>query len=92
MDYRATPKEALAGSHNAWYFTPLDDVLDKEESHLRKVVNNISATQPDIVVVEKAVSRAAQDMFLEKNITLLLNVKPRVLKILSRVCPSITPF
>ena len=36
----------------------------------------IAALEPDILLVEKSVSRVAQDFILDSGITLILNTKP----------------
>ena len=50
-------------------------------------VAKIKAHQPSVVLVEKSVSRYAQDLFLEKNISLVLNIKRPLLERISR-CTS----
>lgn len=40
--------------------------------------------KPDIVLVERNVARVAQDILREKGVTLVLNVKQRILDILSK--------
>jgi 1-phosphatidylinositol-3-phosphate 5-kinase len=57
-------------------------------------VAKIKAHQPSVVLVEKSVSRHAQDLFLEKNISLVLNIKRPLLERISRctgahIVPSI---
>jgi 1-phosphatidylinositol-3-phosphate 5-kinase len=57
-------------------------------------VAKIKAYQPSVVLVEKSVSRHAQDLFLEKNISLVLNIKRPLLERVSRctgaeIVPSI---
>uniref|UniRef100_A0A1D1ZQN6 1-phosphatidylinositol-3-phosphate 5-kinase n=3 Tax=Auxenochlorella protothecoides TaxID=3075 RepID=A0A1D1ZQN6_AUXPR len=52
----------------------LDSVLQQEEDYLQKIVQHIVSFKPTILLVEKTVSRSAQDMFLEHGIALVLNV------------------
>ena len=48
----------------------------QEKEFLRNCVARIAALEPDILMVEKSVSRVAQDVILESGITLILNTKP----------------
>lgn len=43
---------------------------------MKNYVQRIVDVQPNLVLVEKTVSRIAQDMLLEHGITLVINVKP----------------
>lgn len=57
-------------------------------------VAKIHAHQPNVLLVENTVSRFAQDLFLQKNISLVLNVKRPLLERISRctgaqIVPSI---
>jgi 1-phosphatidylinositol-3-phosphate 5-kinase len=65
----------------------LEDLRSQEAEYLRLLVDKISTMRPkpDIVVVEKSVSRLAQEYFLEKGITLVLNVKPHLIQLLTRL-------
>ncbi|KAF7268563.1 hypothetical protein GWI33_018316 [Rhynchophorus ferrugineus] len=62
----------------------LEPVLMQEHEYLRHVAARIVSLQPDIVLVHKNVSRLAQDMLRQNNITLIHNVKMTVLERLSR--------
>jgi hypothetical protein len=48
----------------------------QEHEYLRHCVGRIATLQPDIVLVEKTVSRLAQGFLLDAGITLVINVKP----------------
>lgn len=66
----------------------------QEMDHLKMAVAKIAAYQPDILLVEKTVSRFAQDLLLEKNISLVLNIKRPILERIARctgaqIVPSI---
>jgi len=61
-----------------------DTLVAQEEEFIKIQVGKIIRLAPDVVVVEKTVSRLAQALLLEANITLLLNVKRSVLEKLSR--------
>ncbi|XP_056640270.1 1-phosphatidylinositol 3-phosphate 5-kinase [Diorhabda sublineata] len=62
----------------------LEPVLMQEYEYLKNVVTRISALKPNVVLVQKNISRIAQDMLLDYNITLVHNVKQSVLERLSR--------
>lgn len=61
-----------------------DTLVAQEEEFIKIQVGKIIRLSPDVVVVEKTVSRLAQALLLDANITLLLNVKRSVLEKLSR--------
>lgn len=67
-------------------FSSLEPQILQEEEFLRKNVSKISSMKPkpDIVVVEKSVSRLAQNFLLASGITLLYNVKLAVMERLER--------
>ncbi|XP_073150683.1 1-phosphatidylinositol-3-phosphate 5-kinase FAB1B isoform X2 [Henckelia pumila] len=52
-----------------------DTLLQQEMDHLKMAVAKIDAHHPDILLVEKSVSRHAQDYLLAKEISLVLNIK-----------------
>ncbi|ELW72694.1 1-phosphatidylinositol-3-phosphate 5-kinase [Tupaia chinensis] len=57
----------------------------KEREFLKNYVQRIVDVRPTLVLVEKTVSRIAQDMLLEHGITLVINVKSQVLDRISRM-------
>ena len=61
-----------------------DPLVLQEREYLRILVSKIVSFKPDILVVEKTVSRIAQEMLLDAGITLLLNVKSKMMKSISR--------
>ncbi|XP_072990139.1 1-phosphatidylinositol-3-phosphate 5-kinase FAB1B-like [Typha latifolia] len=72
----------------------IDTLLQQETDHLRMAVAKIVAHQPDILFVEKTVARYAQDLLLEKDISLVLNIKRPLLERIARcsgaqIVPSI---
>lgn len=74
-----------------------DILLQQEGEHIKRTVSRILNFKPDIVIVEKSVSRIAQDMFLEAGITLILNTKTAAMERISRlteaeILPSAGPF
>lgn len=65
-------------------FSSFDALLQQEKQHLQIVVSKIAALKPDVLVVEKTVSRLALEFLLKANITLVLNVKPPLMQRISR--------
>ncbi|KAM9709709.1 LOW QUALITY PROTEIN: 1-phosphatidylinositol 3-phosphate 5-kinase [Menidia menidia] len=66
-------------------FTCIDPIVLQEREFLKNYVQRIADVRPNLVLVEKTVSRIAQDMLLEHGITLVINVKPQVLERVSRM-------
>ncbi|XP_051259692.1 1-phosphatidylinositol 3-phosphate 5-kinase isoform X3 [Dicentrarchus labrax] len=66
-------------------FTCIDPIVLQEREFLKNYVQRIVDVRPNLVLVEKTVSRIAQDMLLEHGITLVINVKPQVLDRVSRM-------
>ncbi|XP_024395699.1 1-phosphatidylinositol-3-phosphate 5-kinase FAB1B isoform X2 [Physcomitrium patens] len=62
----------------------LDTLLQQERDHLSMTVARIEAHHPHVLLVEKTVSRYAQDKLLEKEISVVLNVKRPLLDRISR--------
>ncbi|XP_074513689.1 1-phosphatidylinositol 3-phosphate 5-kinase isoform X2 [Sebastes fasciatus] len=65
-------------------FSCIDPIVLQEREFLKNYVQRIVDVRPTLVLVEKTVSRIAQDMLLEHGITLVINVKPQVLDRVSR--------
>ncbi|XP_056611388.1 1-phosphatidylinositol 3-phosphate 5-kinase isoform X3 [Triplophysa dalaica] len=63
----------------------IDPIVLQEHEFLKNYVQRIADLRPNLVLVEKTVSRIAQDMLLEHGITLVINVKPQVLDRVSRM-------
>ncbi|CAN6675494.1 unnamed protein product [Malus baccata var. baccata] len=57
-----------------------DTLLHQENDHLRMIISKIEALHPNVLLVEKSVSSYAQDYLLEKEISLVLNVKRSLLE------------
>ncbi|XP_076460083.1 1-phosphatidylinositol 3-phosphate 5-kinase-like isoform X2 [Babylonia areolata] len=75
-------------------FSSLEPQILQEREFLKNSVAKIAAFHPNIVVVEKSVSRLAQEYLLEAGITLVFNVKQSVMERLARftqadIVPSI---
>ncbi|ESP03189.1 hypothetical protein LOTGIDRAFT_137804, partial [Lottia gigantea] len=75
-------------------FSSLEPQILQEREFLRNSVSKIIKFYPNVLVVEKTVSRLAQDFLLDAGITLIFNVKPRVMERLARftqadIVPSI---
>lgn len=62
----------------------LEPVLMQEQEYLRHVTARIVALQSDVVLVQRTVSRLAQDMLREHGLTLVYNVKEDVLERIAR--------
>ncbi|OAE26350.1 hypothetical protein AXG93_4324s1170 [Marchantia polymorpha subsp. ruderalis] len=62
----------------------LDTLLQQEKDHLDMTVQRIEAHHPNVLLVEKTVSRYAQEILLNKKIALALNVKKSVLERIGR--------
>lgn len=56
----------------------------QEHEYLRHVAARIAALQPDILMVQRNVSRLAQDLLRQQGVTLVHNVKQTILERLSR--------
>eukprot|EP01105_Mastigella_eilhardi_P023179 TRINITY_DN5802_c0_g1_i7.p1 TRINITY_DN5802_c0_g1~~TRINITY_DN5802_c0_g1_i7.p1 ORF type:complete len:1326 (+),score=337.64 TRINITY_DN5802_c0_g1_i7:205-4182(+) len=73
----------------------LDELLLREKDFLALLVAQVAAQNPHIVVVSKLVSRVAIDFFVQRYITVFSNMKPSVMKRLSRylgadIVPSVS--
>ncbi|CAL9778932.1 unnamed protein product [Musa acuminata subsp. burmannicoides] len=72
----------------------IDTLLQQEMDHLKMAIAKIDAHHPNVLLVEKSVSRFAQDYLLAKNISLVLNIKRPLLERIARctgaqIVPSI---
>lgn len=65
-----------------------DKLLSQEKEYLRMLVSKIASMQPDVILVEKNVSRIAQDLIRDAGICLAVNVKSYVLQQISRITQS----
>ncbi|XP_035827768.1 1-phosphatidylinositol 3-phosphate 5-kinase [Aplysia californica] len=75
-------------------FSSLEPQILQEREFMKNCVMKMIAYRPNVVVVEKSVSRLAQEFLLEAGITLLYNVKLSVMERLARftqahIVPSI---
>ncbi|XP_023515845.1 1-phosphatidylinositol-3-phosphate 5-kinase FAB1B-like isoform X1 [Cucurbita pepo subsp. pepo] len=62
------------------HLSSFDTLLQQELDHLKMAVAKIDAHHPNVLLVEKSVSRHAQEYLLSKKITLVLNVKRSLLE------------
>lgn len=62
----------------------LDTLLQQEMEHLKMTVTKIEAHHPNVLLVEKTVSRYAQEYLLAKEISLVLNIKRPLLERIAR--------
>ncbi|KAJ3341765.1 1-phosphatidylinositol-3-phosphate 5-kinase [Gonapodya sp. JEL0774] len=65
-------------------FLSLDPVLSQEREYLRNLVARVADLEPDVVLVEKGVSRLALEFLLDQNIIVVHNVKESVLQKVAR--------
>jgi len=63
----------------------LESLTMQEEEYIKNVTQKLLQSKPNLVLVEKTVSRLAQDIFLREGVSLALNVKYRVLERLERL-------
>ncbi|KAL0346817.1 UNVERIFIED_CONTAM: 1-phosphatidylinositol-3-phosphate 5-kinase FAB1A [Sesamum calycinum] len=76
------------------HLSSFDTLLQQEMDHLKMAVAKIDAHHPNVLLVEKSVSRYAQEYLLAKNISLVLNIKRPLLERIARcsgaqIVPSI---
>ena len=69
-------------------------MVGQENDHLKAIIARIDSLHPNVLLVEKSVSSYAQQYLLEKDISLVLNVKRSLLDQIARctgavVCPSV---
>ncbi|KAJ8560901.1 hypothetical protein K7X08_027091 [Anisodus acutangulus] len=79
------------------HLSSFDTLLQQEMDHLKMAVAKIDIHQPDVLLVEKSVSRYAQEYLLAKDISLVLNIKRTLLERIARctgsqIVPSIDHF
>ncbi|RKO84875.1 GroEL-like apical domain-containing protein, partial [Blyttiomyces helicus] len=65
-------------------FVSLEPVLSQEREHLQNLVARVIALKPDLILVEKTVSRLALDTLLEAGVAVAFNVKPTVIEAVAR--------
>ncbi|KAG2393413.1 hypothetical protein C9374_006944 [Naegleria lovaniensis] len=64
--------------------TSMDILISQEEEFLKLLVERIAEKKPDLVFVEKSVSRFAKELLLSKGIAVVVNVKRKVLERISK--------
>ncbi|XP_015076071.1 putative 1-phosphatidylinositol-3-phosphate 5-kinase FAB1C [Solanum pennellii] len=83
---------ALEYQRAATQLASFDTLLQQEKEHLKMIVSRIEAHHPNVLLVEKSVSSYAQELLLEKEISLVLNVKVPLLERVARCTGAlITP-
>lgn len=65
-------------------FISLGVLLAQEREHLKKLVSRVVALKPDIVLVQKAVSRLALEFLLEAGIAVSYGIKQSVMEVVAR--------
>ncbi|XP_039016949.1 1-phosphatidylinositol-3-phosphate 5-kinase FAB1A-like isoform X2 [Hibiscus syriacus] len=76
------------------HLSSFDTLLQQEMDHLKMAVAKIDVHHPKVLLVEKSVSRYAQEYLLAKDISLVLNIKRPLLERIARctgaqIVPSI---
>ncbi|MBA0547737.1 hypothetical protein Golob_018882, partial [Gossypium lobatum] len=76
------------------HLSSFDTLLQQEMDHLKMAVAKIDAHHPNVLLVEKSVSRFAQEYLLSNDISLVLNIKRPLLERIARctgaqIVPSI---
>ncbi|ETP47089.1 hypothetical protein, variant 7 [Phytophthora nicotianae P10297] len=71
-------------SNGTGRMSSLDTLLEQEKSYMAILVDKISALEPDVIFVEKTVSRYAQELLCERRISIVLNVKSEMLHRIAR--------
>ncbi|XP_073156425.1 1-phosphatidylinositol-3-phosphate 5-kinase FAB1B-like isoform X2 [Henckelia pumila] len=66
------------------HLSSFDTLLQQEMDHLKMAVTKIDVHHPNVLLVEKSVSRYAQDYLLAKEISLVLNIKRPLLERIAR--------
>jgi 1-phosphatidylinositol-3-phosphate 5-kinase len=62
----------------------MDALLDQEHEHLRAAVARVCDLAPDVLCVERTVARFAQELLLERGVSVVLRVKTSALRRLAR--------
>ncbi|PRW32495.1 FAB FYVE-domain PI-3,4-kinase [Chlorella sorokiniana] len=71
---------AAAAALNRSSLSSFDALLDQEQQTLAAAVERIASFSPDVLLVERSVARYAQELLLQKDISLVLNVKHELLE------------
>lgn len=71
-------------SAGAGRLNSLDTLLEQEKSYMSILVDKITALQPDVIFVERTVSRYAQELLRARRVGIVLNVKFEILERISR--------
>eukprot|EP00250_Pteridium_aquilinum_P016210 c23003_g1_i1 orf=182-4825(-) len=66
------------------HLSSLETLLQQETDHLSMAISRIEAHQPNVLLVETAVTRQAQELLLARGISLVLNVKRSLLEQIAR--------
>lgn len=65
-------------------YASIGNLLLQERGYLQNLVSKITWWRPDVLVVERAVSRIAQELLLDAGITLLLNLTQKEVDYIAR--------
>ncbi|ESO10728.1 hypothetical protein HELRODRAFT_190147 [Helobdella robusta] len=66
-------------------FSSLEPQILQEREFLKKSVERILQVEPDVVIVEKSVSRLANEFLFNAGVTVVSNVKPDLIRRISRM-------
>ncbi|TPX31303.1 hypothetical protein SmJEL517_g05317 [Synchytrium microbalum] len=62
----------------------IEAVVSQEKEHAQKLIARILTLKPDLVLVERGVSRYSMEYLLEARVTVIANVKPSVMESIAR--------
>ena len=68
-----------AGASAASKISSFDTLMDTEQEELAAAVARVASFDPDVLLVERSVPRAAQELLLERGVALAVNVKRELL-------------
>ena len=68
-----------SGASAASKISSFDTLINTEQAQLAAAVERIASFGPDVLLVERSVPRAAQELLLERGVALAVNVKREVL-------------
>ena len=65
-------------------FISIETVISQEREHLKNMVNRVLTLNPNIVLVEKSVSRIALDLLFKARLSVAMNVKRTAIEAIAR--------
>ncbi|KAH7078196.1 hypothetical protein FB567DRAFT_533374 [Paraphoma chrysanthemicola] len=79
---------AIEYARHQTHFMSLEPVIAQEREYLRNLVSRIAALEPQVLLVQRNVSRLALEFLDEEGIAVVFNVKPAVLNAVARCTQS----